>query len=116
MPRRPSSSTPSRPWPSIPDKIPLLSPSIIESVGALKMSVFGAKTVSLDLSEVLTSLAINAATNPMAHLALERMSALRGCEVHITHIPTPGDDSGLRRFGINLTTDPNFASKHLLAS
>ena len=68
------------------------------------------------LSEVLTCLAINAATNPMAHLALERMGELQGCEVHITHIPTPGDDSGLRRFGINLTTDPNFASKHLLAT
>jgi len=100
----------------IPDKIPLLSPSIVESVGELKKNVFGAKTVSLDLSEVLTCLAINAATNPMAHLALERMSELRGCEVHITHIPTPGDDSGLRRFGINLTTDPNFASKHLLVT
>jgi uncharacterized protein (UPF0371 family) len=100
----------------IPDKIPLLSPSIIESVGSLKTSVFGAKTVSLDLSEVLTCLAINAATNPMAHLALERMGELRGGEVHITHIPTPGDDAGLRRFGTNLTTDPNFASARLLAS
>jgi uncharacterized protein (UPF0371 family) len=100
----------------IPDKIPLLSPSIVESVGALKTSVFGSKTVSLDLSEVLICLSINAATNPMAHLALEKMKELQGCEVHITHIPTPGDDSGLRRFGINLTTDPHFASKHLLVT
>jgi uncharacterized protein (UPF0371 family) len=100
----------------IPDKIPLLSPSIIESVGELKTSVFGAKSVSLDLSEVLICLSINAATNPMAHLALDKMKELQGCEVHITHIPTPGDDSGLRRFGVNLTTDPNFASKHLLVT
>jgi uncharacterized protein (UPF0371 family) len=97
----------------IPDKIPLLSPAIIESVAALKKDVFGAKTVSLDLSEVLICLSINAATNPMAHLALEKMKELQGCEVHITHIPTPGDEAGLRRFGTNLTTDPNFASKHL---
>ena len=100
----------------IPDKIPLLSPSIVESVGELKKSVFGAKSVSLDLSEVLICLSINAASNPMAHLALDKMKELQGCEVHITHIPTPGDDSGLRRFGINLTTDPNFASKHLLVT
>ena len=100
----------------IPDKIPLLSPSIVESVGELKKSVFGAKSVSLDLSEVLICLSINAAANPTAHLALERMKELQGSEVHITHIPTPGDDSGLRRFGINLTTDPNFASKHLLVT
>jgi uncharacterized protein (UPF0371 family) len=97
----------------IPEKIPLLSPSIIESVGDLKKNVFGAKTVSLDLSEVLICLSINASTNPMAHLALEKMKELQGCEVHITHIPTPGDESGLRRFGTNLTTEPNFSSKHL---
>jgi len=100
----------------IPDQIPLLSPNIIESVAALKSSVFGAKSVSLDLSEVLTCLAINAATNPMAHLALEKMKELRCSEVHITHIPAPGDDAGLRRFGINLTTDPNFTSNHLLVT
>jgi uncharacterized protein (UPF0371 family) len=98
----------------IPDKIPLLSPSIIESVGRLKKDVFGARSVSLDLSEVLICLSINAASNPMAHMALEKMKELQGCEVHITHIPTAGDDSGLRRFGINLTTDPVFASSHLV--
>ncbi len=97
----------------IPDRIPLLSPSIIESVGALKTSVFGARTVSLDLSEVLICLSINAATNPMAHLALDKLKELQGCEVHITHIPTPGDDAGLRRLGVNLTTDPDFSTKHL---
>ncbi|HPW18682.1 MAG TPA: DUF1846 family protein, partial [Candidatus Aminicenantes bacterium] len=100
----------------IPDRIPLLSPSIVESVGALKTTVFGAKSVSLDLSEVLICLSINAAANPMASLALEKMKEIQGCEVHITHIPTPGDESGLRRFGINLTTDPGFAGKHLLAT
>jgi uncharacterized protein (UPF0371 family) len=65
---------------------------------------------------VLICLAINAASNPMAHLALDKMKELQGAEVHITHIPTPGDDAGLRRFGVNLTTDPAFASKHLLVT
>jgi uncharacterized protein (UPF0371 family) len=100
----------------IPDKLHLLSPAIIESVGALKTNVFGAKSVSLDLSEVLICLAINAGNNPMAHLALDKMKELQGAEVHITHIPTPGDDAGLRRSGVNLTTDPVFAGKHLLAT
>jgi uncharacterized protein (UPF0371 family) len=48
----------------IPHQIPLLSSSTIESVAALKNNVFGAKTVSLDLAEVLICLSINAATNP----------------------------------------------------
>ena len=38
---------------------------------------------------------------------------LRGREVHLTHIPTPGDEAGLRRLGVNLTSDPNFSSKNL---
>jgi uncharacterized protein (UPF0371 family) len=28
-------------------------------------------------------------------------------------MPTPGDETGLRRLGINLTSDPVFASKNL---
>jgi len=31
--------------------------------------------------------------------------------MHLTHMPTPGDETGLRRLGINLTSDPAFASK-----
>jgi uncharacterized protein (UPF0371 family) len=97
----------------IPDKIHLLSPGIINSVGNLKENILGAKTVSLDVAEVLISLSINASTNPSAQLALEKLNELRGCEVHLTHIPTPGDEAGLRRLGVNLTSDPNFSGKNL---
>ena len=38
------------------------------------------------------------------------------CDVHITHIPTPGDEAGLRRLGVHLTSDPIFATKNLFAS
>jgi uncharacterized protein (UPF0371 family) len=101
---------------AIPDSLHLLSPGIVASVADLKEKIMGSKTLSLDLSEVLICLSINAASNPMAHLALEKLKDLQGCEVHMTHIPTPGDESGLRRFGINLTSDPNFSSKSLFVS
>jgi uncharacterized protein (UPF0371 family) len=97
----------------IPDRIHLLSPTIIESIGNLKENILGAKTMSLDVEEVLISLSINAATNPTAQLAMEKLKELQGCEVHMTHIPTPGDEAGLRRLGVNLTSDPNFSSKNL---
>jgi uncharacterized protein (UPF0371 family) len=100
----------------IPPTIHLLSPGIIGSVANLKENIMGARTVSLDLSEVLICLSINAASNPMAQLAIEKLKDLHGCEVHITHIPTPGDEAGLRRFGINLTSDPNFSTKSLFVS
>jgi len=97
----------------IPASIPLLTASIIESVAALKKNILGAKTVNLDLSEVLICLSLNAPANPMAQLALEKLKELRGCEAHTTHLPTPGDEAGLRRLGINLTSEPNFSDKAL---
>jgi len=100
----------------IPDKIHLLSPSIIESITNLKKNIFGEKTISLDLEEALIALSISATTNPTAQLAMEKLKELGGCEVHTTHIPTPGDEMGLRRLGINLTSDPNFSSKSLFVT
>ena len=97
----------------IPDKLHLLSPSIIDAIAALKKDVLTAKTVSLDLEEILIALSISAATNPSAQLAMKHLEDLRGCEVHMTHMPTPGDEAGLRKLGVNLTSDPNFSSKSL---
>lgn len=100
----------------IPDKIHLLPPAIIESVGNLKRNVLNSKAVNLDLEETLIALSISAATNPTAQIAMEKLKELRGSEVHMTHIPTPGDETGLRRLGVNLTTEPAFSSKNLFAS
>ncbi len=97
----------------IPDKIHLLSPSIIESIGNFKSDVLSKKAVSLDLEETLIALSISATANTAAQLAMEKLRELRSCEIHMTHIPTPGDEAGLRRLGVNLTSDPNFPSKNL---
>jgi uncharacterized protein (UPF0371 family) len=100
----------------IPEKIPLLSSNIIEAVGTLKRDILQSKNVSMDLEETMISLSIAAATNPTAQLALEKLKELEGCEVHITHIPTPGDEAGLRRLGVNLTSEPNFSTKDLFTA
>ena len=97
----------------IPDNIHLLSPGIIESIKDLKKNILGAKTVSLDLEEALIALSISAATSPSAKAAMEKLAELKNCEMHMTHIPTPGDEAGLRKLGVNLTTDPNFSSRNL---
>ena len=97
----------------IPDKIKLLPPNIIESVRNLKTEVLNEKTLSLDLVEALIALSISATINPAAQLAMEKLTRLQDCEVHITHMPTPGDEAGLRRLGVNLTSDPNFSTKDL---
>jgi len=100
----------------IPDKIHLLSPNIIESIANLNKNILNSKKVSLDLEETLITLGISAATNPTAGLAMEKLKELQGCEVHMTHIPTPGDEAGLRKLGVNLTSDPNFSTKTLFVA
>jgi uncharacterized protein (UPF0371 family) len=97
----------------IPEKIKLLPDYIMNSVRSLKTEILDEKTVSLDLEETLIALTVSATTNPAAQLAMEKLKELRSCEVHMTHIPTPGDEAGLRRLGVNLTSDPNFSTKNL---
>ncbi|HAU38318.1 MAG TPA: hypothetical protein DCX07_11480 [Phycisphaerales bacterium] len=97
----------------IPPHLHLLSPNIIESIAYLKKDILDRNSVSLDLEETLITLSIASTTNPAARLAMDALKQLAGCEVHLTHMPAPGDETGLRRLGVNLTSDPNFASKEL---
>ncbi len=97
----------------IPQKIHLLPQNIIESISKFKRSTLESKNTSLNLDEALIALSISAMTNSAAELAIEKLTELKGCEMHITHIPTRGDEEGLRKLGINVTSDTNFSSKNL---
>ncbi len=99
----------------LPKEILLLSPHILESVRSLKGDILKSGEVSLDLEETLIALSVSATANPTAKVAVERLAELAGCEMHCTHMPTPGDEAGLRKLGVHLTCDPNFSSKFLHA-
>ena len=73
----------------IPDSMHLMPPSITESLGHLKKDILKGREVSLNLDETLIALGISASGNPAAQAAVEKLSELRNCEVHITHMPTP---------------------------
>ena len=100
----------------IPDDVHLLPPSIIESLRHFKKDVLLGKMVNLDLEETLIALNISATMNTAAKIGVEKLKELRGCEVHMTHIPTPGDEAGLRKLGVNLTSDPVFSTKRLFVA
>ncbi|MBN1770803.1 MAG: DUF1846 domain-containing protein [Deltaproteobacteria bacterium] len=100
----------------IPDRLPLLADATLASIGHLKQDILQGRSVSLDLEETLIAVSVSAMHNPVAQVAMEQLKALKGCEVHITHIPTPGDEAGLRRLGVNLTSDPNFSTKNLFVT
>jgi len=101
---------------SIPDRIHLLSPQVINQIAKLKKGILKAESESLDLEETLIALSISATTNHTAELAMSKLSHLRGCEMHMTHIPTPGDEVGLKRLGVNITTDGKFSSHNLFVT
>ena len=100
----------------VPDDVHLLPPEVIESIRHLKTTVLGGRRVSLDTEEALTALAVSTTSSAAARAAVAELGELRGCEVHLTHMPTPGDEAGLRRLAVNLTSDPDFATKHLFVS
>jgi uncharacterized protein (UPF0371 family) len=101
---------------NIPDEILLLSPHIISQISKLKEGILNAEPESLDLEETLIALSISATTNHTAEIAMKKLVELRGCEMHMTHIPTPGDEVGLKRLGVNLTTDGKFSSRNLFVT
>lgn len=98
---------------NLPKELLLISPEVIESVTRLKGDVLKMRRVGLDLDETLIALTVSSASNPTAQFALKQLRNLAGCEMHISHMPNPGDEAGLRKLGINLTSDPKFASRDL---
>jgi len=99
----------------LPEPLHILAPSVIQSIADMKSGVLSCKNVSLNLEETMIALSVSAAANPAAQTAMERLADLRDCDMHLTHIPTPGDEAGLRKLGINVTSDPAFPSRDLFA-
>jgi uncharacterized protein (UPF0371 family) len=92
----------------------IINSRIIASVTAMKRDVLSGKGVSLNLDETLIALAMSAAEDEESRKALEKLPLLRDTEVHMTHIPSPGDSSGLRKLGVQFTSDPKYPAKNVL--
>lgn len=99
-----------------PKELHLLPENIIESMNYLKKDVLKRRVLSLDVDETLIALCISAISNPAAKMAIEKLKELDGCNVHMTHMPTPGDEAGLRKLGVNLTSEPEFSTKSLFVN
>ncbi|MDA3886075.1 MAG: DUF1846 domain-containing protein [Candidatus Delongbacteria bacterium] len=100
----------------IPDSIHLIPENVIDAISSLNKDILKGKVVSLDLEEIMIAMSISALTNPTAAIAIKHLKDLARCEVHITHIPSPGDEVGMRKLGVHLTSDPVFSSKNLFIS
>jgi len=89
----------------IPSEIDLLPESLIKNIATLKKDILGSKSESLNVEEVLIALSISAATSPPSEVCLRKLEQLARCEFHTTHVIGKGDENGLRRLKLNVTTD-----------
>ncbi|MFH0956357.1 MAG: DUF1846 domain-containing protein [Candidatus Aenigmatarchaeota archaeon] len=96
----------------IPDSVHLLSPDVISCIRKLKTETLGESSESLNLNETLVALSLAVPGNTAAKGCLEVLKGMRGCEMHTTHTPTEGDEAGLRKLGLNVTTDARPSVKY----
>ncbi len=89
----------------IDDKVHILKPEVMNDLSSLKKDILSMPSESLTLDEILVALSISAHTDSNAKKAASMLKDLTGCELHSTHLPTAGDEAGLRKLGINFTTD-----------
>ncbi|MGD8240766.1 MAG: DUF1846 family protein [Armatimonadota bacterium] len=95
----------------IPDSIHLLPENVVQSLTDLKANYLDSSSPSLNVQEVLVALGISAAGNPAAKAGVDMLPRLRGAEMHLTHEPGSGDEMGLRKLGISVTTDAEPTSR-----
>ena len=95
------------------DEMHLISPHILEDIQKLKGTVLKQSGTSLNVEEILTALTISGATNPMAEMAVERLTELDGCRAHSTTILAEKDEMSLKSIGIDITSDPEYETKNL---
>ena len=92
----------------IRERLHLISPVVLGPISHLKVDHLGNRNPRLHTDETLIALSISAATSPMAELAMEQLSNLRGCEVHSSVILSSVDEMTFKRLGVNLTCEPRY--------
>ena len=78
----------------------------------MKRDILSGKGVSMNLDEILIALAMSASEDADAAKALAELPNLKDADVHLTHIPSNGDMSGLRKLGLLYTSDPRYPARN----
>ncbi|OHT12279.1 hypothetical protein TRFO_17966 [Tritrichomonas foetus] len=97
----------------IPEDMKILSPQVLDSIALMKSHIYHSDEPSLDVTELLIALSVVQPMNTSIDPIMKRLPELYGCEMHLTHIPSTGDENGLRKLGIRFTYDPNHSSRNL---
>lgn len=100
---------------NLPD-VNLIAPTALEPIQRLKTGSLGDIATELRSDEALIALTVSASVNPMAGLAVEQLTKLRGCQMHLTTIPSHADAKILRKLGLQVTSDDVYSCKQVYFS
>ena len=92
----------------------LIHKDVIERITYLKRDILSGKGVSINVDEILVALSISGTYQVEAAEATKALSRLRGCDAHFTHIPSAGDMDGMRKLGINVTSEPAYPARNAI--
>ena len=93
--------------------IDLIHNEVIKAVTHTKRDILSSKGVSLNVDEILIALSISGIYDENAKMASEVLKKLRDTDVHFTHIPSAGDIDGMRKLGINYTSEPQYPGRSI---
>ncbi len=96
---------------NLDDELLLISSKVIEPIQKLKVNHMGSINPRLHTDEILLSLAVSAATDSKAKLAMEQLSKLKGAEFHSSVVLSPADEKTLKKLGIHVTSEPRRESE-----
>ena len=97
----------------VADEHELIPKSLLDPVQHLKTQYLGSQNPRLHTDETLIAIAVNAATDEYAARVLEKLPELRGCDAHITVIPSSSEMFFLRKLKINFTCEPHYQGSKL---
>ncbi|MBN2543357.1 DUF1846 family protein [bacterium] len=102
---------------NVDDEHHIIHKKIIDNVNILKKEILKGTSESLNLDETLIALAISANFDEKAGACIHMLNKLSNCDMHVTHLPVEGDEAGLVKLRMNVTTDaelPNWNSDRKL--
>ena len=97
----------------IDHRLELIPASVIEPISTLKLDYLGHHNPRLHSDEVLIALTISALSNPLAKLAQQQLTNLRGCEAHFSVILPEEDAKLFRRLGVQVSCEPKYEVRKL---
>ena len=95
------------------DELLMITPQVIEIAQNLKVNTLDYNTSRLNCEEVLMALAISAANNPSAAMAMKKLPQLKNCRAHCTAILSDRDEQTLAALGLDVTCDPEYMTSNL---